>query len=382
MARKIVLFNLLIVSVFHLNGQSAREILYVGTFSVRGSEGIYVYEFDRVAEKFDLIQTVSTPDSPSFITVDPSGKFLFSANRGGLPGKPNAGSVSAFRIEPSSGKLTLINHQSSYGSGPCHISTDHTGRLAFVSHYVEGNLVVFPIASDGSLKACSDSVRFSGSSINQTRQEKPHAHSSLPSPDNRFLLIADLGTDKIYSYSFDTTSGKITPARQSFVTVKPGAGPRHFTFHPNGKFVYAVEELTSTVAIFSYQKKTGALTLVTDQIASLPDDFKGTNTAADIHTDASGKFLFMSNRGHQSVAVFDIEPDGHLKYKFSQAVPGEKPRNFLVDTKNQFVWVANQDTDNIVGFRLDEKTGKLVETGMQIKVPSPVCLKMQTLSLK
>jgi 6-phosphogluconolactonase len=374
--KKNILFILLLWSVFQAYGQTAKEILYVGTYSVRGSEGIYVYEFNRKKENFELIQTVNTPESPSFITVHPSGKFLLSVNRAGLPGNPNTGSVSAFRIEASTGKLTLINHQPSYGSGPCHISTDHTGKLAFVSNYTEGNVIVFPIAADGALKACSDSVRFSGKSINPTRQEKPHAHSSLPSPDNRFLLATDLGTDRIYSYTLNIANGKIVPAQKPFISVEPGSGPRHFTFHPNGRFVYLVEELTSTVAVFSYNKKTGDLTLIQDQIKSLPDDFKSVNTAADIHTDAKGKYLFLSNRGHQSLAVFDILADGNVKFKFTQPVAGEKPRNFLVDPQNQFVWVANQDTDNIIMLALDDKNGKLQETTVQIKVPSPVCLKM------
>ncbi|HYC84216.1 MAG TPA: lactonase family protein [Chryseosolibacter sp.] len=372
--------SLFLLQLVSLLAFGQREILYVGTYSVRGSQGIYVYEFDRKSATFNLLQTVSTPTSPTFVTIHPSGKYLYSVNRGGMPGKTNFGSVSSFSIDQSSGMLTLINQQSSLGRDPSHISTDRSGRLAFITNYNEANLVVYRIASDGSLGIMSDSVQFTGSSIDPSRQQSPHPHFSMPSPDNNFLLLTDLGTDKIHSFTIDPLEGKIRPSQQKFVTVHPGSGPRHLAFDPDGRHVYVAEELSSTVAAFSFAKKTGELVLLEDTVRSLPADFTGDNTAADIHTDASGKYLFMSNRGHESISVFEVSKSGDLRLKNTVNVKGQKPRNFLVDGKNQFLLVANQDTDNIVMFRLDSSKGILEETPVQIRMPSPACLKM--LSLK
>ena len=348
----------------------------MGTYSVRGSEGIYVYEFTRSKGTFELVQAVKTLESPGFLTLHPSGKFLYSVNGGAMPGEKKPGSVSAYTIDQSSGKLLLINHQPSYGTGPCHVTTDHTGKLIIVSNYREGNLTVFPVREDGSVGTISDSIRFTGSSVDKQRQEKAHVHSATVSPDNRFVLVANLGSDKVYSFAINLADGKLNPAKKPFAEVKPGAGPRHLTFDPKGNFVYLAEELTSSVATFSYNKETGALSLLQDLVASLPADFSGANTSADIHTDASGKYLFMSNRGHQSLAIYTIDSNGRITFKHSEPTQGEKPRNFLVDPKNEYVFVAHQDTDNVVVFKWDAKKGKLTSTGVQVKVPSAICLKM------
>jgi 6-phosphogluconolactonase len=378
--QKTLLFLCLFIVTISGHAQTSKEIVYVGTFSVRGSEGIYVYDFERSTGAFRLIQAMRTLESPTFLTVHPSGKFLYSVNRGRVSSHKNSGSVSAYSIDKESGKLTLLNHKPSYGNGPCHISTDQTGKLVFISNYAEGNLVVFPLSSDGSLGECADSIRFTGKGIHKERQDKPHIHSATPSPDNRFLFVTDLGMDRIYSFKIDLHSGHLTPAQRPYTEVKPGSGPRHFTFHPDGKHAYLAEELTSSVASFSYQKKTGTLDLIEDQVVALPADFKGTNTSADIHTDASGKFLMMSNRGHESISLYAIEKNGKIKLQETVNTGGGKPRNFLVDKKNEFVFVAHQDTDNIVLFKWQAKKGKLTSTGLQVKVPSPVCLKMTTIN--
>jgi 6-phosphogluconolactonase len=376
--QKTLLFLFFFLVVLSVQAQP-KEIVYVGTFSVRGSEGIYVYAFERSTGTLQLIQTMNTLESPTFLALHPSGKFLYSVNRGAVPGQKNSGSVSAWSIDQGSGKLTLLNHKPSYGNGPCHVSTDHTGKLVFISNYVEGNLVVFPLAADGSLGECVDSIRFTGKGIHKERQDKPHIHSATPSPDNRFLFVADLGTDRIYSFEVNLPSGHLTPAQRPYTEVKPGSGPRHFTFHPDGKHAYLAEELTSSVASFAYQKKTGTLELTEDQVMALPSGFNGTNSSADIHTDVSGKFLMMSNRGHESISVYTIEKNGKIKLIKAVNTEGQKPRNFLVDEKNEFVFVAHQDTDNIMLFKWNPKEGELTSTGFQVKVPSPVCLKMLTI---
>lgn len=374
--RRITVFILILFFASSALPQEKKEILYAGTYTVRGSEGIYVYQFDRNNGDLTFIQSVKTIESPTFLAIHPSGKFIYSVNRGPAPGSDKIGSVSAYAIDSSTGKLRLLNHQSSYGAGPCHIATDKTGKLALISNYLGGNLIVLPIEEDGSLGRCVDSVSFSGSGLNKERQDKPHIHSATVSEDNRFLHVADLGTDRVYSFAIDLNKKKLLPAVKPYITVAAGSGPRHFTFTPDSRYAYLAEELTSTVAAFSYNKETGALDLIEDQIISLPIDFKDGNTSADIHTDASGKYLFMSNRGHQSIAIYTIEKDGKLTFKGMENTKGKTPRNFLVDDKNEFLFAANQDTDNIVIFRLDTETGKLVDTGVQVKVPSPVCLKM------
>lgn len=354
-----------------VSATAQKEMLYVGTYSVRGSEGIYAFEFDRKAGTLTQVHTTGGVKSPSFLAFHPLGWYLYAVNEGA-----EGGAVSAFSIDRKSGKLRLLNQQSSGGRGPCHISLDRTGRAAFVSNYGEGTFSVLPIRRDGSLGSPTDSVRFAGKGANAQRQDKPHAHSATISADNRFVYVCDLGTDRIYIYEIDPAQGKVKPASTPYVSVKPGSGPRHFTFSPDGKFAYLAEELTSSVAVFAQDAKTGFLAIQQDGVASLPADFKGNNTSADLHTDPSGKFLYQSNRGHNSLAIFSIGTDGTISLVGQQDTMGKTPRNFLVDPKGEFVFAANQDTDNITIFRRDAKTGLLTYTGQSVSVPAPVCLKL------
>ncbi|GAB3640504.1 lactonase family protein [Spirosoma arcticum] len=358
------------------DAQSVKDIMYVGTYSLRGSKGIYVFEFDRKAGIMKPLQSVSNAKSPSFLAIHPSGNYLYSVNEAAQAGPNNAGAVSAYDVDRATGKLNFLNDQSSLGQGPCHISIDQTGKTAFVSNYGGGSLAVLPIKTDGTLGAATDSVQHTGTGPNTKRQEKAHIHSATLSADNRFLYVADLGTDKLHLYEADVNSSTIKPAQMPFVTVKPGSGPRHFAFHPNGKFAYLVEELTSSVAVFSRDAKTGALTLLSDNVKTLPADFSVQNTSADIHIDPSGRFLYQSNRGRDALALFSIGNDGRLTSLGDEPTMGKTPRNFLIDPKGDFVFVANQDSDNITIFRRDQKTGKLTYTGQSVSVPAPVCVIM------
>lgn len=375
----IFLLGFFVTGVLSAQPQKTKEIIYVGTYSVRGSKGIYVYQFDRLKGKLMPIQMVETPASPTFLAIHPSGKFLYSVNRGAIDEMKNSGSVSSFSIDQKTGKLTLLNQRPSYGADPCHISIDHSGKWAFVSNYTEGNFIVLPIFDDGLLGSSADSRKHMGSSVNPERQKKPYVHSAMVSPDNRFVLVADLGTDKIHSYKLNASNGRIDDAKQPFVAVKPGSGPRHMDFHPNGNYMYLAEELTSTVGVFSYDKASGALAVKADSIPSLPPDFKGKNTAADIHVHPNGKYLYMSNRGHHSISMYSIDKSGMIKLIGQQDTKGKTPRNFMIDLKGEYILVGNQDTDLITIFKIDPKTGKLRFTGNQVNVPSPVCLKMLVL---
>ncbi|GAB4037150.1 lactonase family protein [Spirosoma jeollabukense] len=355
--------------------QSAKEIMYVGTYSIRGSEGIYVFEFDRKAGTMHPIQSVSNAKSPSFLAIHPSKKYLYSVNEGA----DKLGGVSAYAVDKATGKLQFLNGQSSLGGGPCHISVDQTGKTAFVSNYGGGSLAVLPINTDGTLSAAADSVQDAGTGPNEKRQERAHVHSATLAPDNRFVYVADLTTDKLNIFDIDVKASTVKPASTPYVSVKPGSGPRHFTFHPNGKYAYLVEEITSSVAVFSRDAKTGALTLISDNINTLPADFSGQNTSADIHIDPSGKFLYQSNRGANTLAIFAIGNDGKLTKVGDQPTEGKTPRNFLIDPKGDFIFVAHQDTDNITIFKRDQKSGKLTYTGHSVKVPAPVCVIMTSL---
>ena len=368
------------VLLFWLNiqmyAQSSSNIVYVGTYSIRGSQGVYVFEFDPKNGQLKQLQAVSNAKSPSFLAIHPSGNFLYSVNEAAETGPGKVGAVSAYTIDRKTGKLNFLNGQSSMGSGPCHISIDKTGKTAFVSNYGGGSLAVLPINADGKLGASTDSVQQTGSGPNSKRQETSHVHSAILAPDNRFVYVSNLGTDKLHIYETNVEASTVQPAKQPFVSVKPGSGPRHFTFHPNGKFAYLVEELTSSVAVFSRNAKTGALTMLDDNVKTLPDDFKANNTSADIHIDAAGKFLYQSNRGHNTLAIFAIGNDGRLTLVGEQPTMGTTPRNFMIHPKGDYVLVAHQDSDNITIFKRDQKTGKLTYTGQSVSVPAPVCIIM------
>lgn len=379
MFRFFTLLSLCVILFSNCNAQQKKEILYAGTFFGTGSEGIYVFEFDRANAKLTLIQTMPTLESPTFLDIHPNGRFLYSVNRGPVEEMQNSGSVSAYSIDGKTGKLTLLNQRPSYGNGPCHISIDQTGKWAFISNYQEGNFVVMSIFDDGLLGSSAGARKHLGHSVNAERQEKPHVHSAVVSPDNNYILVSDLGTDKIHSYKLNHAQGSIEDAEVPFLKVLPGCGPRHLAFHPNGKYAYSAEELTSTVAVMDYDKATGRLAMRADSIVTLPPGFKDTNTAADIHVHPNGKFLYLSNRGHNSIAIFSIDPSGMIKLVGRQDTKGKIPRNFLIDLKGEFVWVANRDSNNIVTFRLNPGTGKLQFASNTPNIPAPVCLKMLTL---
>lgn len=354
--------------------QDKKEILYVGTFSVRGSAGIYAFTFNRAKKTLTPLQTVPSLESPSYLGIHPSKKFLYSVNRGKASDSDLPGSVSGYGIDSKTGRLSGLNTRSSFGADPCYVSIDRAGEYAFISNYGEGNLVVLPLFEDGLIGAPSDSKKYSGSSVNPARQEAPHIHMARMSPDNKFLYAADLGTDKIYIYRF--SNGKLMEATPPEAMVKPGTGPRHFAFHPTGNYLYLAEELTSTVAVFKVNKETGKLTVLQDSVVSLPPTFSGKNSSADIHVTPNGKFLYLSNRGFNGVSIFSVAADGKITLTGHHVTGGAIPRNIMIDPRGEYLFVAHQDSDTIAIFRINPKTGKLTPVGKPTKVPSPVCLKM------
>ena len=353
---------------------AAEYLVYVGTYTGKGSEGIYAYRFDPATGETSSVGLAAATDNPSFLAVDPNGRFLYAVNELDTFRNEPTGAVSVFAIDRESGKLKLLQQVSSLGAGPAHLSLDKSGRYLMVANYNGGNVAVFPIGNDGRLGRHSAFVQDVGSSVNPERQAGPHAHSIQVTNDNRFAIAADLGLDKLLVYRFDANTGSLTPGSPEFVEVDPGAGPRHVAFAPSGKFVYVVNEMASTVTVFAYKPGPGTLHRI-QTIPTLPKNFAGKNTAAEIAVDAKGRFLYVSNRGNDSIAVFSIDPDnGTLKSLEWVPSGGKTPRNFVIDPTGKWLFAANQDSNNIKLLRIDQRSGRLTPTNRSLKVVSPVCV--------
>ena len=349
-------------------------IVYVGTYTGQQSKGIYAYRFDAASGETEELGLAAEAPNPTFLAIDPTNRRLYAALEiSNFQGK-RAGGVAGFAIDTATGKLTPINQVSSGGPGPCFVSVDKTGKNVLVANYGGGSVAVCPIGPDGTLSEPSAFIQHTGSSVNQRRQRQAHAHSIQPSPDNRFAIAADLGTDKLYVYRFDAEKGTLTPNDPPFASLKPGSGPRHLAFHPNGRFAYVINELLSTVTAFSYDAKKGAFTEL-QTVSTLLEDFSGNSTTAEVLVDAAGRFLYGSNRGHDSIAVFSIARNGTLQPVERVSTEGKTPRNFRLDPTGAYLFAANQDSGNIVLFRVDRKSGRLTPTGKQLKVDRPVCVK-------
>ncbi|WEK34764.1 MAG: lactonase family protein [Candidatus Pseudobacter hemicellulosilyticus] len=351
---------------------SQTTYLLVGTYTGGGSEGIYVYKFNSQTGEAELVSTAAS-SNPSYLEVSPDKRFVYAVNENG-DGK---GAISAFGFNPENGQLVFSNEELTHGDHPCHVSIDKTGKWAVASNYSGGNFAVFGIGDDGSLRPASQIIKHAGKGPHPDRQEGPHVHSAWFSPDNRYLLVMDLGTDKLMTYAFDATSGKVIPAPVPFTATAPGAGPRHFAFSPSGKFGYVIEELTGAVS--AYQYADGKLKQF-QTISSLPADAKVANKdagSADIHISPDGKFLYASNRGQtNTIAIYSINPEnGKLSLKGQQPVLGKAPRNFNFDPSGRLLLVANMDSDEIVIFKRDAATGLLEDSGRRIKLSKPVCVK-------
>ena len=354
--------------------------VYVGTYTSKGSEGIYVYRMNLESADLELVGKATNIENPSFLAIDPKKRYLYAVNEVHSFAGKKSGAVSAFSIDQKTGELTFLNSKLSLGKSPCYISIDKNGKYVFVANYSSGNVSVLSIMDDGSLGDATDFIQHVGSSVDPKRQEGPHAHSIVIDPSNRYVYVADLGLDKILIYRFDSESGRIIPnEKQAWVKMKPGAGPRHFTFHPNGKFAYVINELDSTIAVFSHDRDNGTLEEI-QTVSTLPEGFKGTNYPADVHVSPSGKFLYGSNRGHDSIVIYQVDEEtGKLRCVGHESTRGEFPRNFAIDPSGRFLLAANQNTDNIVTFRIDQDTGLLEPTGHETKVSMPVCIEFLSL---
>jgi 6-phosphogluconolactonase len=351
-------------------------LVYVGTYTAGTSKGIYNYHFDPKTGQLTPIGVAAEVVNPSFLATDPQHRFLYAVTEMGQAHGPDAyktnGSISSFSIDRKTGALTFLNKIDSGGGGPCHLVVDKTGKMLFVANYGSGSVASFAIKPDGSIGERTGFDQHTGSSVDPARQKGPHAHAVVLSPDNRFLFVPDLGTDQIKIYRVDAAKGTFTPNDPPFATVKAGYGPRHFTFGRGAKFAYAVCEMGSSVAVFSYDPAKGSLTPV-QTISNLPSDFKGVNNSAEIEVDRSGRFLYASNRGNDSITVFAIDPVKGTLTKV-QVVPtqGNMPRNFAIDPTGKYLIAANQKSNNMVVFSIDPKDGQLKPAGQTLDISSPV----------
>jgi len=357
--------------------QQSKYLFYVGTYTEEGSKskGIYAYRFDAESGQIAPLGLAAETTNPSFVALHPNGKYLYAVNEVGNYKGPNSGGVSAFSLDRATGKLTFLNEVPSRGADPCYITVDKTGKYVLVANYTGGSVAVFPVLADGKLGEASAFVQHTGHGTDPKRQEGPHAHSIDLSPDNHLAMVDDLGLDELLVYRFDAAKGSLTPNNPPFAKLDAGTGPRHFALHPTGKFAYVVAEMHSTVTVFSNDASTGTLTPL-QTISTLPKSFTGENDDAEIHMHPSGKSLYASNRGHDSIAVFAIDPSkGTLTPVEDTPTQGKIPRSFEIDPTGRFLLAANQKSDNIVVFRIDPKTGHLTATSQVLEVGSPVCVK-------
>lgn len=368
---RLLLFSLFFL--FFINAGSQKYFLFIGSYTGSGSKGIYVYKFDAATGNIEFISNTEGVVNPSYLTISYNGKFIYSCTE---TRTENAGSISSFSFDRKNGKLQFLNKQSTGGDNPVYVSTHKSGKWVVCGNYTGGSVSAFRINKDGSLLPASQVINHSGKSVDRERQDKPHVHSTVFSPDYNHLYVPDLGLDKVMIYKFSKQlSQPLKLAIQPFVLTTPGSGPRHFAFHPNGKFAYLAEEMGGSVAVYAFNN--GRLDSI-QRIPTHPTATKGPFSAADIHVSPGGQFLYVTNRGKENnIAIFSIDlKKGKLTSIGYDSTLGEVPRNFIIEPSGKYLLVANQLSGNIVIFKRNKQTGLLQATGKQIKVPEVSCLQM------
>jgi 6-phosphogluconolactonase len=351
--------------------------VYFGTYTGKNKgQGVYVSKLDTATGALTAPELAAEAESPAFLAVHPSGKFVYAANEvGRFEGKP-AGSLQAFAVDPATGKLTALNRKTSGGGGPCHVSTDPSGKVLLAANYGGGSVTALPINADGSLGDPTAFIQHVGSSVNPGRQKGPHAHSINVSPDGRFAMSADLGLDKVLVYRLDAAKGTLTPHDPPSASVPAGSGPRHFSFRPDAKFAFVCDEMTSAITSFRYDAEKGVLTPL-ETLSTLPADYKKPgNSTAECLVHPSGKFVYVSNRGHDSIAGFAIDAEsGKLTALGQTPIGGKTPRNFGIDPTGQWLLAAGQSSGTVHVFKIDAATGGLTPVGKPVEVPACVCVR-------
>ena len=347
------------------NGGEAHRV-YIGTYTGGGSEGVYLLNFDAKTGDIEVEGLAVETGSPSYLVQHPSLPIIYAA--------ASNDSIRGFTMDPQSGKLSLINEQPTGGKGPCHVDISPDGKRVVASNYSSGSIGVVAVDETGALGESVAFFQHKGSSANTSRQEGPHAHSANFGPMGKYFVAADLGTDELRIYQYDQQSGQVLPHHHPVTSTAPGAGPRHFCFHPNHKFAYVVNELDNTVTGYTWDMIKGTLNPI-QTIGTLPEDFTEQNSTAHITVHPSGKYLYASNRGHDSIAVYGINQDtGELTARGQTSTKGKTPRNFAVDPTGQFLLAANQSTNDVVVLKINQEDGTLSSTGKKVSVTNPVCV--------
>ena len=373
--RSLWCLGLLLLVGVDVSAQTHR--VYIGNYTRAPEGGVYQATFDTATGKLGTATVAGPAVNPSFLAIHPSRKFLYAVGEISDFQGQKTGGVSAYRIDPTSGTLTLLNQQSSQGAGPCHIVVDKAGGTALVANYGGGSVASLPIAGDGKLQPAASAIQHHGSSTNPQRQQAPHAHSINLDLAGQFAFAADLGTDQVLVYKFDAEKYTLTPAMTPAADIEKGSGPRHLAVHPSGKFVYVINELANTVTVFAYEA--GKLSTL-QTISTLPADFTGTSYTAEVVVHPSGKFLYGSNRGHDTLAQFTIdEATGKLTATGHTPIGGQTPRNFVVDPSGKCVLIGCQGSNVINVFAVNPQTGALSATENSAAAPSPVCLRFMPL---
>lgn len=348
-------------------------VMYVGTYTKETSAGIYAFRFDPSAGRAEPLGLAAEVREPSFLALHPNGDYLYAVSETDDFDSAGCGSVLSFAIDSESAQLTKLNEVSSGGGWPCHLSIDSGGRMLIVANYKGGSIASFPIDSDGTLGEAASFVQHAGSSVH-SRQEQAHAHSADFSVDDRFAFFSDLGIDQVKVYRADTATAMLTPHDPPHVDVAPGSGPRHFALHPSARFAYGINELASTVTAYAFDAEAGVLDPV-QTASTLPAEFQGENYTAEIRVHPSGRFVYATNRGHDSIAVFAVdEPTGRLESRGQVSSGGNWPRSFVIEPNGAYLLAANQNSDNIVILRIDQETGALAATGAELEIDAPVCI--------
>jgi 6-phosphogluconolactonase len=363
------------------NAAMNETLVYVGTYTGAKSKGIYLFRLQtsglEVSQNITLVPLglAAESQSPSFLELDLKRRLIFAVNEiDSFQGKPT-GAVSSFAIDPASGKLNLLSQRASGGTGPCHLTLDRSGKNLLVANYGSGSVAVLPVAADGKLGEATEMVQHKGKSVHPDRQKGPHAHCVTVAPDNRFAFVCDLGLDQVLAYRLDADKGKLAPNNPAFVSTKPGAGPRHMVFRPDGRFAYVLNEMSSTVTAYAYDAKAGALKEL-QTLRTLPEHYDGPNSCAELDIHPTGKFLYASNRGHNSLVLFNVDADkGTLTFVEEQGTGGKTPRHFGIEPSAKHMVIANQGSDSLLACRIDSGNGRLKPSGVFAQAPSPVCAK-------
>jgi 6-phosphogluconolactonase len=362
-------------------------LVYIGTYTEKilfgtgqifegQGEGIHIYRLDPATGSLSPLRTAKRIKNPSYLAFHPNRTLLYAVNELKSYHGQATGTLSAFTLDPHSGQLELINRVATQGTDPCHVTVDRIGKYALVANFASGSIAVLPIREDGGLEEPSHVIQHRGSSLDPIRQSGPHAHSVTLDASNRFAYVPDLGMDKLMIYRFDAEGGKLKPHDQHCFETRPGAGPRHFVFHPSNNYAYLINELDSTIVSLGYDQERGTVKEI-QTVSALPASFRENSTCADILVDPSGRFLYGSNRGHDSIAIFLIDSSsGELTPVGHESTRGKTPRNFTIDPSGRFLFAANQDTNSIVCFRIDHRSGSLESSGETTGVPTPVCVKI------